>query len=250
MKPTPAIDMKDVSFAYGAEPVVSGLSLRVESGERLVVLGPNGGGKTTLVKLILGMLEPQQGEVRVLGQRPAENLRQGDQLGYVPQRHEFERRFPLSVRDVVYLGLVGCARRFGRPKSDERNYAEQIIDQLDLRPWTDRAFDELSGGWQQRVLIGRALVCRPKLLLLDEPTVGIDTAGQKQFAELIRRLHEQMNLTVIMVSHDLRAISSAANRVALLNRNIHFHDAPQGLTADLAREVFEHDVAGWLGSIR
>ena len=244
---SPAIQYEGVTFAYpgrgdGAprRPAIENITLSVRPGERLGILGPNGGGKSTLLKLTLGLLRGYSGAIRVFGVSP-EQARGRRLIGYVPQRVESELAFPLSVRQVVHMAAAsGSAGR----KDVEESLA--LVGASDL---ADRPIGKLSGGQLQRVMIARALAGKPKLLLLDEPTVGIDVAGQHRFADLLGSLHDRLGLTIIVVSHDLRTIASGCDRVACLARTLHSHMAPEGLTPRVLAEVFSHDVAAIFGDI-
>jgi zinc transport system ATP-binding protein len=223
--------------------VLQDITLHIERGCSLGIVGPNGAGKSTLMKIMLGLIEGYSGSVSVMGLPPRQACRQGNVIGYVPQRHTAEWTFPVTARQVVTMGLTGKTGLFRWFSGEDRNYVDEVMEWVGVAHLRDRPIGELSGGQQQRVFIARALAPRPKILLLDEPTVGIDEAGQAQFADLLHRLHESLGLTVIIVSHDLRAIAAGCNRVACLNRTLHYHDSPQGMTAELLREVFSHDIA-------
>ena len=218
------------------------MTLHVEQGCRLGIIGPNGAGKTTLLKIMLGLLEGYSGVVRLMERSPAEACRRGGIVGYVPQRHETEWRFPVTVRQVVRMGLVGKAGLFRRYARDDLVYVEQLLERLGIASLAERPIGDLSGGQQQRAFMARALAAKPKILILDEPLVGIDEAGQQQFAELMRDLHRSLELTLVIVSHDIRAIASGCTRVACLNQTIHYHDSPAGLTEEVLREVFQHEI--------
>lgn len=238
-----AICVERVSYRYGNTPALTNVSLHVSQGCVLGVIGPNGGGKTTLLKILLGQLRDYEGKVRVMGRPPEEVARRGDLIGYVPQHHGFERRFPVSVRQVVRMGLVGKTGLFRRYRREDLDRVETLLEQVGMAHLAERPIGDLSGGQQQRAFIARALASGPKILLMDEPTVGIDVAGQQQFADLIHRLHQQLGLTVMIVSHDLRSVASSCEKVACLARTVHFHDAPEGLTPALLQEVFQHEIA-------
>lgn len=237
-----ALCLDGVSYRYGSVVALEKVTLHVSQGCRLGVIGPNGGGKTTLLKLILGLIHADEGEVKVLGLDPREVCRRGDLVGYVPQQREFEARFPLSVRQVIELGLCGRLGALGRRTSEDVAHVDQLMQQVGVADLADRPIGRLSGGQQQRVLIARALASRPKILLLDEPTVGIDVAGQHRFAELIEQVHRHHGLTVVIVSHDLRAVAVSCEKIACLARTVHYHDAPAGLTPQILSEVFRHEI--------
>lgn len=234
-----------VSFNYddsSTPPALDQVTLHVPEGIRLGIIGPNGGGKTTLIKLILGMLEPTAGKITVLGTTPTQACKKC-LIGYVPQRMENELDFPLSVRQVVTLGLVGKTGLFKRITTTGHQTVNEAINMVGLSQNSDKPIGNLSGGQQQRAFIARAIALKPELLVLDEPMVGIDEAGQQQFAQLVTLLQQNYNLTIIIVSHNLRAISAGCDSVACLNRKLHFHDAPSGLTRKVLSEVFSHDIA-------
>lgn len=248
----PAIAFRNVSFSYaGGGTVLERITLEVADGEFLGILGPNGGGKSTLLKLMLGLERPNSGSVRVAGLPPDEARRCG-MIGYVPQRSEAERVFPLSVRSVVELAGEPRLAPWRRMGASRRAELASLIELVGLGAQSRRPVGELSGGQFQRLLIARALASKPRILALDEPTVGIDPAGQERFSELIQELHRRLGLTILLVSHDVRAIASGAarcDRVACLSRTLHFHAAPQGLTPQVLAEVFSHDLAQAFGEV-
>jgi zinc transport system ATP-binding protein len=245
-----AVTFRSVSFTYaGAHaPALQNVSLSVAVGERLGVLGPNGGGKTTLVRLALGLLDDYIGTIEVFGLSPVQ-ARARRLIGYVAQRSEAERAFPIRAREVILAGAsIGIAPWKGVP-SDALARAQQAIEACGCEDVLDKLFGKLSGGQAQRVLIARALAAGPKLLLLDEPTVGIDPAGQQQFAMFLSNIVKKMGLTVVIVSHDIRTIASGCDRIACLSRTLHSHTAPSGLTPEVLAEVFRHDVAAVFGDV-
>ncbi|MGV6814706.1 MAG: metal ABC transporter ATP-binding protein [Phycisphaerales bacterium] len=252
---SPAVQINDVSYRYppsGVDGVshiaLEDVNLTIEPKTRLGILGPNGGGKSTLIQLILGMLKPTTGSISVFGVSPTQA--RGDGLiGYLPQRIEAQRDWPINVEQVVGLGLA-CRRKpwHGLSEKDQRAI-ERAMDLLQITDLRNRNIGALSGGQIQRVMIARAIAGEPKLLVLDEPTVGVDIAGQQKFGALIDQLGEAMELTMIVVSHDMRAIAAVADRIACLSRTLHFHDAPEGLTPAVLAQVFAHDVAGVFGDV-
>jgi zinc transport system ATP-binding protein len=219
------------------------VTLHIEQGCSLGIIGPNGAGKTTLLKIMLGLLDGYTGSVQIMGLSPAAACREGGIIGYVPQRHEAEWRFPVTVRQVARMGLVGKTGMFRRHSRDDLAYVEHLLEQVGIVEFADRPIGDLSGGQQQRAFMARALAAKPKVLMLDEPLVGIDEVGQRQFAELSHHLHCSFDLTLIIVSHDIRAIASGCTRVACLNQTIHYHDSAAGLTEDVLRDVFQHEIA-------
>lgn len=251
---TPSLVFERVSFAYpgapgGSPPAVEGVSLRVEPGERLGVIGPNGGGKSTLLKLALGLLEPTSGRVETLGMAPADARRLG-RVGALPQKVTAELDFPITARQAVELA-AGMREPGWRPLSKEcRRRADDALALVGAEAFAGRQVGLLSGGQLQRTLIARAIARSAELLLLDEPTVGVDAEGQKRFAELLDTLRERApDLSVVIVSHDIRAVAAGCDRVACLARTLHFHDAPGGLTPQVLAEVFSHGVEGIFGDM-
>lgn len=245
-----AIEFQGVSYTYpGASgPAIENVTLRVERGERLGVLGPNGGGKSTLLKIAMGLLTDYRGRATVLGEHPAVARRHG-RIATVLQKCEAALNFPLSVRQVVELGAARGVPNWRRPGRDVRERVGRSLEMVGMGALAERPIGAISGGQLQRVLIARAIASRPAILALDEPTVGIDIEGQARFAELLDSLHKELELTIVIVSHDVRAIAAGCDRVACLARTIHFHAAPQGLTPQVLAEVFQHDVAGVFGEV-
>ena len=240
----PAVELDGVSFAYAprAAPALQGISLTADAGTTLGVIGPNGGGKTTLVGLLVGLRRPTAGAVQLFGLTPKQAVARGDILGYVPQRQAAPPHFPLSVRQVILTGLAGKTGLLRPYAKADLAFVDNLIHRVGLSDLADRPVAELSGGQLQRALIARALAPRPRLLLLDEPTVGIDAAGQRDFIRFLQELKADLSLTVVFVSHDLRAVAAISDRIACLNRTVHYHDVPQRMPADLVFRMFACDL--------
>ena len=236
------ICVHDVSFAYDRRSALQHITLHVKRGSTLGIIGPNGGGKSTLMKLMLGVIEPDSGSITVLGRKPREACSDGSLVGYVPQRHVLDWSFPITVRQVVTLGLIGRKGMFGGFSREQKLQVERTLAAVEMIKLADQPIVGLSGGQQQRVFIARALVNEPKILFLDEPTTGIDQAGQEKFLLLLDSLKKQYGLTLVMVSHDLRSVVASCDRVACLSRNLHYHDRPQGLSSDVLFKVFQCDL--------
>jgi zinc transport system ATP-binding protein len=236
------VDIANLDFAYGRSAVLNGIDLAVEEGTTLGVIGNNGGGKTTLLQLILGLRQPQRGSITIAGMSPRMASRRGDVFGYVPQNPAVPENFPISVREVARLGLVGKTGLFRATSPADLAHVDGLLDRLSLTTVADVPVGSLSGGQLQRAYIARALACRPRLLVLDEPTTGIDRRGQQDFLTLLSDLKREMGLTVIFVSHDLRAVTSICDRIACLNVTLHYHDAPQHLPPDLVYRMFSCDL--------
>jgi zinc transport system ATP-binding protein len=212
---TPAIAIQGLSFSYTGVPILENIELEVPQGEFIGVVGPNGGGKSTLLKIILGLLEPTTGRIRVLGKAPEAVRRR---VGYVPQYPPFARDFPISVADTV---LLGRTRRLGPLGRADREAAQTAMREARVEDLGTRPIESLSGGQLQRVLVARALVSAPELLLLDEPTSNIDLRGEEEIFDLLGKLNERM--TIVVVSHDIAFISKYVERVACLNRTLVCH---------------------------
>lgn len=236
------IEISHLDFAYGQTLALKHIHLSVEAGTILGVIGPNGGGKTTLMRLMLGLLEPTHGQIRIAGLNPSDAIRRGDLLGYLPQNPRLADRFPISVRQTVRLGLAGKTGMLRGYSKSDLEFADGLIERAGLATFADSPVSELSGGQLQRTLIARALAPRPKALLLDEPTTGIDAGGQQRFIDFLLELKRDLGLTVVMVSHDLRTVSAIADRIACLNLTLHYHDVPHLLPPELAHQMFACDL--------
>ncbi|MBW1695666.1 MAG: ABC transporter ATP-binding protein [Deltaproteobacteria bacterium] len=216
------IEITNLSFSYNRHEVLKHVNLRVKRGEFLALIGPNGGGKTTLLKLILGLLIPDKGMVRVFGQPP---LKVSYRMGYVPQDTYLNRYFPVTALEVVLMGRLKSGKGWRRPSRIDRIAAQKALEKMAMAEYGNRHIAELSGGQRQRILIARALVSEPELLLLDEPTASIDTTGQTEFYSIIENIHK--TATILMVTHDLMMLSSHVDSVACVNRLVHYHDEAQ-----------------------
>ena len=236
------IEISHLDFAYAEQLVLKHIDLAVERGSTLGLIGPNGGGKTTLLRLLLGLHEPTRGAIRIAGLSPRDAVRRGDVLGYLPQKPNVPPNFPLSVRQAVQLGLVGKTGVLRRFQRADLLFTESLLDRIGVRELADAPLCDLSGGQQQRVFIARALAAKPQLLVLDEPTTGIDRSGQQKFIEFLESLKREMGLTIIFTSHDLRTVSSMCDRIACLNVTLHYHDVPERIPAELVFGMFACDV--------
>ncbi|MBG0791749.1 MAG: ABC transporter ATP-binding protein [Desulfovibrionaceae bacterium] len=229
------IDLKGVDYSLGGVSILEGVDLSIMAGDYLAMLGPNGGGKSTLLKLMLGLIRPDRGTIRILGLPPGEA---GGRIGYLPQHTHVGLSFPISVLDAVCMGMVrpgfggiaglSCSR-------EDREKARRALKRVNLEAHADRALAGLSGGQKQRVFIARALVDNPELLLLDEPTASVDSANRNALLALLTELNADM--TIVMVSHDISSLARGVKSVACVNRHVHFHAAPV-ITGDMYRMTY------------
>ncbi|WP_137289109.1 metal ABC transporter ATP-binding protein [Natronorubrum halophilum] len=220
----PVVDVEDVSFGYTASPVVADVSLTVESGEYVGMIGPNGSGKSTLLGLILGLYEPDEGQVELLG-HPARAFAEREKVGYVAQDvTENTTRMPITVAEVVLMGRFPHAG-FGRVTSDDRDRVRQALRTVGIDHLADRKITQLSGGQRQRAYIARALAGEAELLVLDEPTVGVDAESVDAFFDLLTELNDD-GMTVLLVEHDIGAVLEHTSRVICLNRELYFDGDP------------------------
>jgi len=229
---TPIVEMENVTFGYDAENVLQNVNLKIEPGDFTAMIGPNGGGKTTLLKLILGLLKPDKGVIRVTGQttRKASSC-----IGYVPQDVHINSSFPITALDVVLMGKLSPKKRWAGQSTTDRKDAMDALERMEMTTYANQKFGLLSGGQRQRIFIARALVTNPLLLLLDEPTASIDTKGQADFFELLKTLNK--DVTVLVVSHDLLVVSRYVKSVACVNKRLHYHDQAE-ITGDMLEVMY------------
>ncbi|MGD0464516.1 MAG: metal ABC transporter ATP-binding protein [Tepidisphaeraceae bacterium] len=238
----PIVEICGVDFAYGQRLVLKHISMTVAGGTTVGVIGPNGAGKTTLVNLLLGLLTPTRGTVRICGMPPNAAVRRGDVVGSLPQTPRMPKGFPISVRQLVRLGLIGKLGLLGKETAADLKHVDWLLKKVGIEELADVPIGSLSGGELQRVYIARALAAQPHVLFLDEPTTGIDRAGQDQFIQFLGDLKQSLALTVILVSHDLRTVAAVCDRLACLNVTLHYHDVPGNMPRELAREMFGVDL--------
>lgn len=232
---SPLIQTNDLWFAYNHENVLEGVTFEITPNDFVAMIGPNGGGKTTLLKLLLGLLKPTRGSVRIFGQPPRQV---SGRIGYVPQHAAVNPHFPVSVLDVVLTGCLTPGIKWPRTNSAQRRLALDALARIGVVDLADRRVGDLSGGQRQRVFIARALVGNPRILFLDEPTAGIDAQGQNELYCLLEALNAE-DITIVMVSHDMLAISTHVKSVACVNRQLHYHPHPE-LTHDMMEMMYHH----------
>lgn len=236
MNPFPAIEVRNLDFSYEKTPVLLNVNFSVNRGDFLAIIGPNGGGKSTLMKLIVGLLKPSAGEVRVFGEKvPSKKV----SLGYVPQNTNGNLEFPITVEETVATGLPHF-----RPDPPK---VRELLETVRMEAFSKRRLGELSGGERQRVLIARALASEPQILFLDEPSSNIDAKGQEDLYGLLAQLNAKM--TIVIVSHDLMVLSRHVKSVACVNREVHFHSGSE-ITPEMMQnmyglemELVAHDVS-------
>jgi zinc transport system ATP-binding protein len=223
------IEINKLNFSYTSQPVLQDVNLEINAGDFLAMIGPNGGGKTTLLKLMLGLLSADRGRIRVFGKPPKEV---SHRIGYVPQDVHINKDFPISVLDVVLMGKLKPGRGWSRHSQEDRMAANQALEKAEMADFHGRRIGELSWGQLQRVFVARALVTEPDLLFLDEPTASIDTKGQREFYALLKELNQ--TITIVVVSHDLMVVSGYVKSVACVNQRLHYHGH-----AELTGEMIE-----------
>lgn len=225
----PYIKLDNVSFSYGDISILENLSFSVNKGEYLGIIGPNGGGKTTLIKIILGLLHPTSGTVTLFG-IDRHDFKEKYRIGYVPQRvMQADRDFPATVFEVVRTGRIARLGFFQKFTKKDTEAIEKAMDIAGIAKYRDTLVGNLSGGERQRVFIARALASEPEVLILDEPTVGVDISAQKSFYDFLASLNRDHNLTIIFISHDIDVVSQEAKTVLCLNHNMVCHGLPQNL---------------------
>ena len=230
----PVISIRDLSFAYEERQILSEVNLAVWPFDSVCVVGPNGGGKTTLMKLIIGLLTPDNGEVLIFGKPPEVNRKL---IGYVPQYAVYDRQFPISVKEVVCMGRLGRSIT-GRYNSEDWNRTMHALGEVGLARFADHSFSALSGGQRQRALIARALASGGEILILDEPTANIDQESESHLFELLGELNQRM--TILMVTHDVGFASKFFKRIACVNRRVVIHPTSE-LTGELIKEMYGGD---------
>jgi zinc transport system ATP-binding protein len=229
---TSIVEIRNVAFAYNGETVLQDVSLDIRQKDFLAVIGPNGGGKTTLVKLMMGILKPDSGTIRIFGTQPREAV---SRMGYVPQDIHVNSGFPISVQDVVRMGGIRGGGGWRPFSNKDRSNVRKALERMEIWSFRSRRMDDLSGGQRQRVFLARALVSEPEILFLDEPMSSVDTKGQTDFYDFLLELNK--TVTIVLVSHDAMVISSHAKSVACVNRQIFCHDTPE-ITKDMLEMAY------------
>lgn len=243
---TPVVSMSNINFHYGSRKVLDNINFEIPNGAFMGLVGPNGGGKTTLIRLILGLEKPETGEIMVFGQ-PIQKLKNKDRIGFVSQKaNSFNKGFPATVYEVVASGLTAQLGYFRFISKKDKQKIHEAIAQVGMTEYTKQNIGNLSGGQQQRIFIARALVSDPELIILDEPTVGIDYENVKRFYELLYKLNTEYKKTLLLVTHDTGTMTQYATDIVCLNKTMHFHGNPDeyaSLTEADFSQIYGHPVS-------
>lgn len=239
------IQLDHISHSYGEQMVLDNVNLKIEQGTFMGLVGPNGGGKTTLIQIILGLLEPTKGDVYLLNQ-PISKFHDWNRIGFVSQKaNTFNKGFPATVFEVVAMGLTAKIGYFKFMRKQHKKQVLEAIDKVGMGDYAYKNIGELSGGQQQRIFIARALVSNPILLVLDEPTVGIDYKNVERFYKLLHELNTKQDLTLLLVTHDTGVMTEYATNVVCLNKTLHFHGNTKEyseLSTEALSEIYGHPV--------
>jgi zinc transport system ATP-binding protein len=244
------LEAENVSFSYGIEPVLEGVSMSIGPKEFVALVGPNGSGKSTLLRVLLGLLRPDTGRVLLFGEDPR-RLRERWRIGYVSQRPSVQDDLPATVEEVVSTGRLARTGWWRWPSRKDRQEIDHAMESVGLAPLRRRRLSELSGGQQQRAFIARAFTSEPELLVLDEPVAGVDAESQRLFRESVTHLMEDHGAAVLLVSHELGAVSQDLDRVIVLKRRVLFDGTPQDLAErGVSLGVHQEDLPLWLEALR
>lgn len=243
---TPVVSMSNISFHYESRTVLDHISFEIPRGAFMGLVGPNGGGKTTLIRLILGLEKPETGEIMVFG-KPIQKLKNKSRIGFVSQKaNTFNKGFPATVFEVVASGLTAQTGYFKFLSKKDKQKVHEAVEQVGMSEYIKQNIGNLSGGQQQRIFIARALVSNPELIILDEPTVGIDYENVKRFYELLYELNTKHQKTLLLVTHDTGIMTEYATDIVCLNKTLHFHGNPDeyaSLTEADFSQIYGHPVS-------
>jgi zinc transport system ATP-binding protein len=239
---SPIIEAKNISFSYEGRTILDNTSLEIYPGDFMGIIGPNGSGKSTLMKICTGLIKPKQGEVIMFG-KEISKFKEWGRIGYIPQKAtSFNQDFPATVEEIVKANLFSRVGLMGRIKREHIDKVHEVLELVGMLPFKDRLIGRMSGGQQQRVFIAKALVSSPEILFMDEPTTGIDANSEKEFYELMVDLNKKKNITIVMVTHDIGAVSKNISRVVCLTKGkAHEHDCE--LTEPSLKELYGYDVS-------
>lgn len=239
------IQLKNVSFSYGGDPVLEHIDVDIKDGEYVGIVGPNGGGKTTLIKLILGILEPSEGEIKIFG-HTVEEAKQHYDVGYVSQKvMDLNVSFPATVEEVVASGRSSQSGFLSSSTKKDKEIIQSALEMTNLTEFRHRLIGSLSGGQRQRVFIARALAREPRILILDEPTVGVDMGSKEKFYSFLATLHKKFKLTILMISHDVDVVAEEVEKIMCINRNLVCHVTAKSFE----KEDYFHNLYGEKGQI-
>jgi len=233
------IELDRVCFSYTTEEVIKDVSLQIHKGDYVGIVGPNGGGKTTLLKLMLGILKPRDGKIKLFGAE-IKDFKDWSRIGYVPQKTQVEMNFPVTVEEMVATGRYGKRGLFHFPTKEDKKKTLNALRQVDMFEYRNRPINYLSGGQQQRVFIARALASEPEIIFLDEPTVGVDVKTQKQFYSLLRKLNKELELTLVLVTHELDVVAHEATELGYINRTLEYYGEPE----EFLKGKYFHELIG------
>jgi len=229
----PVVELKNIWVHYEDKSILEGINLIVKENDFLGIIGPNGGGKTTLLKVVLGLIKPNKGEVKVFGDHPKKTRKH---IGYVPQIRRFDLEFPATVWDVVATGRLGHNNLFKNYDYQDKEIVKETLEKVNMIRFKDEAIGKLSGGERQRVFIARALASEPKMLLLDEPTASVDKELDTKFWEFLNELKKR--ITIILVTHDISAVSVYVDKIACLNRKLYYQGTKE-ITPEIWSETYK-----------
>ncbi len=221
------IEIENVSFAYDSNEVLKDINLQIHKGDYIGLVGPNGSGKTTLIKVVVGLLKNKTGTIKFFGE-DINNFKDWHKIGYVPQSvASFDKNFPVTVFEVVLMGRYAKRRFFRKINKEDKKLIKEALEDVEMWDYKDRLVGDLSGGQMQRVFIARALVSKPEIIFLDEPTSGIDEKNKKEFYQLLQKLNKKMSITLIMVSHDIEKLTREVMHIVCVDKTLTCHTTPE-----------------------
>lgn len=241
---THIVSMENVSFSYEKTPILENVNLYVDKGDFVGIIGPNGSAKTTLIKLMIGLLKPSEGKIKLFGEA-IDDFKDYHKIGYVSQNvRNFNQMFPATVEEVVGAGVNARKSLISRIKGEDKDRIDEALKKVEMLDYKKQKVGNLSGGQKQRVFIARALINNPEILFMDEPLVGVDLDSQNKFYDLLDRLREEYNITIVMVSHDIGIISEKVNRLfCLSNGKVYDHDLTKDIDgAHILKDLFGENV--------
>ena len=237
------IEAHNISFAYGKEEILKGITLNIHRGDYLGIVGSNGAGKTTFLKIILGLLKPTEGSVALFG-KDGKEFKDWSKVGYVPQKiANFDAGFPATVQEVVMMSRYAKKGLFHRTNKEDERIVKEALEHVDMVDYKDRLIGDLSGGQGQRVFIAKALAGQPEIIFLDEPTTGVDIQSENEFYALLKKLNQELGLTLVLGTHNIERILKEAMHIACIDRTLVCHTSPEEFVKDNpSLHVFGRDV--------